>query len=324
MPDTLAQKIRAKFPGVYDDLSDTDLESKITAKYPGVYDDITKTATGGTTATTSAATPTAVTPPRTYLDTAEDVAKGFAKGAARTVLGAGELVNMIPGVQSTVDRLYGQPGLSAQAFKEAHQATAATNTPQMVGKGLETAAEFALPVGKVAESVPTAAKAGAKFQDVMGAAKNFPVDVNAPGEVALRIQQLAERGSSMPMVVRKFLTHITDPEKPPMTYEVARDFASNISRLSSQEYQRLTPVVAREVAGLRVALNKSVADAAKAAGKGAEYAQAMSQYARAMKIRDAVDAAIAGAKKAVLPAALVGGAAGAGYWVTKQLKDLLD
>ena len=43
MPDTLAQKIRAKYPGVYDDLSDTDLEAKVTAKYPGVYDDIPKT-----------------------------------------------------------------------------------------------------------------------------------------------------------------------------------------------------------------------------------------------------------------------------------------
>ena len=46
MPDTLAQKIKAKYPGVYDDLSDSELEAKITAKYPGVYDDIPKTAAG--------------------------------------------------------------------------------------------------------------------------------------------------------------------------------------------------------------------------------------------------------------------------------------
>lgn len=48
MPEqTLAQKIKAKYPGQYDDLSDQDLEAKITAKYSGVYDDIPKT-TGGT------------------------------------------------------------------------------------------------------------------------------------------------------------------------------------------------------------------------------------------------------------------------------------
>lgn len=36
----LATKIRAKFPGAYDDISDSDLETKITAKFPGVYDDL--------------------------------------------------------------------------------------------------------------------------------------------------------------------------------------------------------------------------------------------------------------------------------------------
>jgi hypothetical protein len=36
----------------------------------------------------------------------------------------------------------------------------------------------------------------------------------------------------MPMAVRKFLNRITDPEKAQMNYEEARDFASNISRLS--------------------------------------------------------------------------------------------
>lgn len=41
MPEhTLAHRIRAKHPGVYDDLSDADLEAKVTAKFPGVYDDL--------------------------------------------------------------------------------------------------------------------------------------------------------------------------------------------------------------------------------------------------------------------------------------------
>jgi len=34
----LADKIRAKYPGVYDSLQDGDLEAKVIAKYPGVYD----------------------------------------------------------------------------------------------------------------------------------------------------------------------------------------------------------------------------------------------------------------------------------------------
>lgn len=39
----LAEKIRAKYPGAYDSLSDGDLESKVTAKYPGVYDHLAGT-----------------------------------------------------------------------------------------------------------------------------------------------------------------------------------------------------------------------------------------------------------------------------------------
>src|SRR5215469_3164383 len=41
---TLAQMIRAKYPGAYDDLSDTELEQKILAKYPQ-YSDLPRTQT---------------------------------------------------------------------------------------------------------------------------------------------------------------------------------------------------------------------------------------------------------------------------------------
>lgn len=179
-------------------------------------------------------------------------------------------------------------------------------------------AQNAIPA--VTNAIPTTTKAGAKFQEVMGAAKNIPIDVNAPGQVALRINELAEHGGSMPMVVRKFLNYVTDPQKPPMTYEVARDFASNVSRLSADEMGRLTPVVGREVANLRVALNKAVGDAASAAGKGQEYAQAMTEYARAMKLRGFFDSVLEGAKKGAPYAT----AAGMGQYFYSKLRDLLS
>lgn len=43
MPQTLAQLVRAKHPGAYDDLSDQALESSVRAKFPGVYDDLPTT-----------------------------------------------------------------------------------------------------------------------------------------------------------------------------------------------------------------------------------------------------------------------------------------
>lgn len=251
-----------------------------------------------------------------------DVGIGFAKGLGSTVAGLGEIAanaGVIPGVTPAG---FSQT-MRHPLFTRAEEAFAATNTPQKIGKVAETVAELAVPAIKGARAIPSAARAGRTFQDVMGAAKSIPIDITHPGNVALRIAELGERGGTMPRPVTQFLRRVTDPEKAPMNYEEARDFASNISRLSADEFNRLTPVVRKEVAGLRVALNKSVADAAKSAGKGKEYVQAMSEYAKAMKMRDALDAFKEGAKGA-LPKAIGGGALGAGgalgWWLSKQLR----
>jgi len=47
MPDqTLAQRIKAKYPGEYDDIPDAELEKKIKTKFPGEYDDLPSTPEG--------------------------------------------------------------------------------------------------------------------------------------------------------------------------------------------------------------------------------------------------------------------------------------
>jgi hypothetical protein len=271
-------------------------------------------------ALSSLSAPASAPPPpeRSWLQTAGEVGKGLVKGAAGTVAGLGELAvnaGAIHGVQPTMF----QPSGRHPAFTRAEELTRAENTPQMVGKGIETVAEIAVPVTRAVQAIPSAARAGKAFQSVMGAAKDIPVDVNAPGAVGLKIMQLAERGGTMPRPVSQFLQWVTNPDKPAMTYEVARDFASNISRLSANEMQRLTPVMAREVAELRVVLNKSVAEAAGKAGKGREYASAMNEYAKAMKLRGMIDDVVTGAKRAAPWAA----AAGAGTWMTSKMLNLL-
>lgn len=251
---------------------------------------------------------------------AKDVGIGAAKGAAHSAIDAGRMVapvlRQIPGVSNYV--------ATPEQFQQARDATPYSNTAQQIGGGLETLGELAIPVGKAAtvakEIIPTTAKAGAKFQQVMASAKNMPVSITAPGQVALRISELAERGGSMPKAVRNFLTRVTDPSKGDLVYEEARDFASNISRLSADEYGRLTPVIGREVANLRVALNKAVAEAAGKAGKGKEYAEAMTEYARAMKIRGVFESAIEGAKRGAPYVT----AAGLGTYFTKKLADLIS
>ena len=79
---------------------------------------------------------------------ASDLGKGFLKGAARTAIGAGELIapalRQIPGVQDYV--------ATPEQFDQARSAfTTPTNTSQRVGKGAETVLEFALPASKLAK-----------------------------------------------------------------------------------------------------------------------------------------------------------------------------
>lgn len=161
------------------------------------------------------------------------------------------------------------------------------------------------PVAKgVKALIPSAERAGANFETVMQAAKNVPIDVREPGKVALRIHELASRGGSMPKSVRDILNRMTDPNKGELTYGEARDFYHNISRLSADEYKRLTPVIRREIGQLRVALNKSLEGAAQNVNRLPEYKAAMREYARSAQVRGIVDDTVQSFKKYALPGGL--------------------
>jgi len=104
------------------------------------------------TTPTTPATPSAPPwySPSALLATGEDLALGAAKGAGQTAANLGGLVHKIPGVSSAVDALYGRPGLSAEAFRQADQVLAPSDTTQKVGKFGEQVAEALVPASKVA------------------------------------------------------------------------------------------------------------------------------------------------------------------------------
>lgn len=134
--------------------------------------------------------------------------------------------------------------------------------------------------------IPSATRAGRNFQEVMAKTKDVPVDISGPGNQALRLQELAERGGSMPKVARDFIKRVTDPEKSDLTYKEARDFYSNLSRLSADEFKRLTPAMKREIGAMRVALNKSLEGATARTDSLPQYQRAMREYARASHLRE--------------------------------------
>jgi hypothetical protein len=174
----------------------------------------------------------------------------------------------------------------------------------MAPQAAETAAS--LP-GKLTDLIPSAAHAGENFNAVKEAVGSHPIDMtDALSNSTMAVQKLADTGGSMPMVVRKFLTRITNPDAPPLTYDDARLFYSNASRLSADEQQRLTPVVRRAVGQFVSDLGDSIAGVAERGGKLQQFQDAMQEYRNAMRLRDVGEnvknAAIEGAKRAI-PAA---------------------
>lgn len=155
---TLAQRVRAKYPDAYTDISDEELEAKVRAKYPGVYDDVPLT------------TQKASIPEGESTLTAGNLLRGVEKSAVGAFTGLGELVHQIPGVTTAVDALYGTPGLSKQAFTEANQSTTAQNTGEAVGKFAGDVGQMFVPVegmaGKLAK-VPEIVKSA-----VLGASQS--------------------------------------------------------------------------------------------------------------------------------------------------------
>lgn len=223
-----------------------------------------------------------------------DVAKGFVKGAGQTVTGLGSLVR-----KAIPDRL--EQGMD-RMVPPVTFSTTANNPAEQFGKYAETATELA-PVGvgvvKAAKAVPgmvarglgiSGVRAAENLASAANAAKNVALDVNGPGTAALRVTELGERGASVPRVVQNFMRRVTDPAKGPLTFEEARDYYSNISRLSADEYGRLNPVVKRAVGAMRESLQQSLTEAAGKVGKAEQYTAGIDEYRRAAKAKELASA----------------------------------
>lgn len=147
-------------------------------------------------------------------------------------------------------------------------------------KAAETAA------AKVAEVIPNAERAGKAFSQVKAAAGDLPINVNLPGSVALRAQEIANAGDTLPKVIGQFLRRVTDPDKGALTYSEARDFYSNATRkLAPDESLKRSAVMRAQIAQFTHALGAAISDAADRAGQLENYQNAMQEYHRAMRLR---------------------------------------
>ena len=314
--DTLAARVRAKYPGAYDDLDDTTLERQVRAKFPGVYDDLPSSEPSPAASRSAQPVQGPIIGGQVYpmgIDTADVGRPGGPQPRQGPIIG-GQLYPMGTDTADVPSPSPPQPfaalGIQTVSDEDWDRLTPAERTAGLlkaagltVGHmlGLTTpAAEEAVEhpkttlataalssvVPAAVRAVPTRAKAGVKFEEVMRAVGDQPVDVSRAGDVGLRVMELAERGGTMPKVVRDLLRRATDPAKGEMPYREVRDFYSNVSRLSADEMKRLPPVIKQQIGTLREALNEALAKTAASGGKEGVYRAAMHQYKIASRMHE--------------------------------------
>ncbi|HXM63726.1 MAG TPA: hypothetical protein VN950_22890 [Terriglobales bacterium] len=191
-------------------------------------------------------------------------------------------------------------------YAKAAQETAGQGAGQaLVALGTAGAAKA---VGAAANAIPSASRAEAALQDVKASAGSIPIDTSDVGDTALKIYEQSQRGANLPSSVNKLVRRLTAPNSAPMTYEEAKDFQSNISKLSADEQMKLNPNTKRLVGQLNQNLKGSLEDAADTVGKGQKFADAMKEYHHAMQLKGFSEDAINAAWKAALTGAGLYGA----------------
>lgn len=289
MPDqTLAQRIKAKYPGQYDDLSDTDLEAKVKAKYPGVYDDIPTTT---------------AKPVESGESTLGDVVTGVGKGLANTAIGLGELAyKYVPGVSAGSDALqkamFGN--VVPNTFEGARRAVAPTTPAQSAGFYGEQIGEFFAPtglagkVGKAAEVAKSAllgtAQSGSPAQGAISAGLTAILPGgSAAKNAATKLEASAEKG------VARALGPTKEWAKTEATKLAPQMLQRGIGGSRAQLLQRAEAETAK--------VGKAIGAAVQAA---AQQGQAVSGLKFAAAIQDARDSLMVVDKTGKIPQAIPG------------------
>jgi hypothetical protein len=228
---------------------------------------------------------------------------GLAKSILGTIGDAGALVNKLPLVGNA---------LAPKDEVDYYQQHAKANNPdEEAGKVFGNIAQLAIPTGEATEALPSAERAAGVLGHVAEAAKNVHVPLNQAAGPLGRVTELGVRGGTSPKAASDLLTR--SQAISPMTFPEARDYYSNISSLSGDEAGKLNGVMKKAVGALRSGFHGDLTDAAAQVGLGDEYANAMKEYANAMRLRDLGKTAV----KALPSAGVLGGA---GYVLDKLFR----
>jgi hypothetical protein len=158
---------------------------------------------------------------------------------------------------------------------------------------------------KIADAIPTRAKAGKLFESVMQDAGDKPVNLTRTMAPLERMEQLSSRGHGTISAADNLYKRVNTVN--PLDYREARDWASGASRLSAQDKMSASPSLRSNFKQMSHALNDDIGDTATSVGRGEDYAKAMQDYRRASTMADAASAVGKVAKRMAIPAAVGAG-----------------
>jgi hypothetical protein len=158
--------------------------------------------------------------------------------------------------------------------------------------GMVIAPEATPVVGQVARKgaakvFGSVSQAEPKFQEVMGAAKDVPIDLAKVQDAVARTIELSKRGhGTPPSPIKDFIARMDRVgELGPITYQEARDFASAAGKLSAAEKLGTSKSMFAQLKMFAKGLGEANAGAADQAGKLEQYTEAMDLFRKAMNTR---------------------------------------
>jgi hypothetical protein len=170
--------------------------------------------------------------------------------------------------------------------------------------------------------IPSFSNAGKGFQEVSSVVAKHPVEMtDALSKSAFQVSQFARNGSQMPSPVSKFLERITDPDLPPLTYDDARQFYTNINKLTAADKMTTNPQMKMYISQLAHDLGDSIEATAARGGQQQTFVNSMKEWHDASRVDDAKEAI----REHAVEALIKGAAGGAGaYGAAKIAKNVWD
>lgn len=136
--EDLGKKVKARYPGQYDDLADSEVGKRVKAKHPGAYDDFTESAASQPAPQHWSERLGLQNPIATGV---VDAAEGAASGLASTVFQGGDMIRRGLGMERAIDKPEVQQAMSAP-----------DSLMGKAGRLIEQGAEYAVPGGIAARA----------------------------------------------------------------------------------------------------------------------------------------------------------------------------